>query len=98
MKIDVRPLSDRILTSAPVNEAEYKQGGLIVPQSLSPLAEVRVVATGPGRCTDAGVLIEPEVKPGQWVLVNRNSGLEVERGGEKFRLVAPHEILAVVED
>lgn len=98
MKTDIRPTGERILVTAPVNEAEHKVGGLIVPQSVSPLVEVCVVACGPGRVTDGGALVEPEVEAGQWVLINRGVGQEVERGGEKYRLLMPYDILAVVED
>lgn len=98
MKIDIRPTGDRILVTAPVNEAEHMQGGLIVPQSVSPLTEVCVVATGPGRVTDGGALVEPEVKPGQWVLISRHVGQEVKRGDQEFRLLNPYDILAIVED
>jgi chaperonin GroES len=98
MTIDIAPCGERILTLAPVNEAEHKVGGLIVPQSVAPLAEVRVVATGPGRITDGGALVKPEVQVGQTVLINRSVGQEIERGGEKYRLLNPYDILAVVGD
>jgi chaperonin GroES len=98
MTIDITPSGDRILVEAPVDEAEHKVGGLIVPQSVTPLAEVVVAAVGPGRVLDSGQRAEQDVKVGQTVLINRSVGQEVERGGRKYRLLNPYDILAVVGD
>jgi len=95
--MDLRMTGENILISIPESAPEKRPSGLFVPDSAgSPFAEALVVAVGPGRTLDNGALAKPEVAVGDWVLVNKHVGQEIERGGRTYRQVQPHAILAVV--
>lgn len=96
--MNLRMTGENILLSIPEAAPEVRVSGLIVPDSAaSPFVEALVVAVGPGRTLDSGAKVEPEVVVGDWVLVNKHGGLEIERAGQKYRQIQPHGIVAVVD-
>ena len=97
MGISIRPKHDYVV----LRRLEDKQTGIIVkPASAKEEKSLRcnVVAVGPGRVTDEGVLVEPQARKGETVLVaSKYSGTELELDGEKFLLVRDPDIAAVLE-
>uniref|UniRef100_A0A7S3Z322 20 kDa chaperonin, chloroplastic n=1 Tax=Lotharella globosa TaxID=91324 RepID=A0A7S3Z322_9EUKA len=92
----VSPAGDFVLAKFE-KEEDFAEGGLWLPESLSPkpnLAEV--VALGSGR-TEEGGMIEFEVKVGDVVLYSRYGSVgakevELERNGETFAVVKHSEL------
>jgi chaperonin GroES len=56
-----------------------------------------VVAVGPGRTSDEGKRIAPEVKKGDKVLFGKYSGTEITMGDEEYLILREEDILAIIE-
>lgn len=97
---DVRPIRDMILIQ-PEPLEETTKGGILIPRNAKAKHMIgKVLAVGPGRVTDRGVRVEPEVKAGDRVLVREfNMAQAVSRIGGDERMIVPEmDIDAVLED
>ena len=96
MKLNIRPIGDRILVE-PVEE-QARKGGIIIPDTAKekPM-ESRVVAVGSGKTDDDGKKVPFEVKKGDRVLVNKYGGTEIKLDGKDYRIFNGDEVLAVIE-
>ena len=56
----------------------------------------KIVAVGPGKLSEEGVRIEPDVEVGQTVLYGKYSGTEVTVEGEEYLILRESDILAVL--
>jgi chaperonin GroES len=91
-----RPLSDRIVVKA-LEETEQMRGGLYIPDTAKEKPQQgEVVAVGPGKMTDEGKRIEPEVKTGDRVLYGKYSGTEVTVADEQYLILRESDVLAVI--
>jgi chaperonin GroES len=96
--VDIRVLDDRILAFAPEPPEERTASGFYVPSTAQGnVAQAEVVKTGPGRMTDGGALVRPVVKTGDKVLIYRQAGTSVTRDGQEYRVLAPNDIIAVID-
>ena len=89
--MNVKPLSDRVLTLP--NPAEDKTaGGLIIPDTAKekPLAG-KVIAVGPGTSE-----IKMEVKVGDQVLYGKYAGQEINVDGTDYLIMKQQDILAII--
>ena len=94
----LRPLADRVVVDR--DEAEEKSpGGIVIPDAARKRPQRgTVVAVGPGKFTDAGHRMTPELSVGDRVLFGFYSGEEVKlEGGEKRWLMREGDILAIIE-
>ena len=90
------PLSDRILVRR-LEAAEEERGGIIIPDTAKEKPQQgEIIAVGPGRISDDGKRIEPEVKSGQKVLIGKYSGTEVKIDGEEYIILREDDILGIV--
>jgi chaperonin GroES len=55
-----------------------------------------VIAVGPGRVTDEGERVSPEVKKGDIVLYGKYSGTEVKVGDKDYLILREGDILAIL--
>lgn len=95
----VRPIRDMVLLQ-PEPLEETTKGGILIPRNAKAKHMIgRVLAVGPGRVTDRGVRVEPEIKTGDRVLVREyNMAQNVARvGGDERVLVPEMDIDAVLE-
>ena len=91
-----RPLHDRILVRR-IEESETIRGGIIIPDTAKEKPqEGEVVAVGPGRLTDDGKRITPEVKKGDRVLIGKYSGTDVRIEGTEYVILREDEVLGVL--
>lgn len=73
-------------------------GGLVIPataQDQSTVFRGEVLAVGRGRVTDAGKLVEPELRAGDRVLIGRARGFEVDHEGQKLLVVNADDVIAI---
>ena len=92
----VTPLSDRILVKR-LEVAEEQRGGIIIPDTAKEKPQqCEVIAVGPGRMTEEGKRIAPEVKKGQRVLFGKYSGTEVKIDGLEYIILREDDILGIV--
>lgn len=93
----LRPLADRVVIK-PLEETEEMRGGLYIPDTAKEKPQQgEVVAVGPGRVTDEGERIPPDVKEGDRVLYGKYSGTEVSVGGEQYLILRESDVLATVQ-
>lgn len=93
----VKPLQDRVLVKRVEEEAKTK-GGIIIPDTAKEKPqEGLVVAVGPGKVTDNGQRVVPEVKEGDRVLFGKYSGTDIKIEGEEHLILREDDILAVIE-
>jgi chaperonin GroES len=96
-KMKIKPLGDRILVRRVEEEGEVKRGGIIIPDTAKEKPqEGEVLAVGPGRLTDEGKRIPPEVKTGDKILMGKYAGTEVKLDGEECLILREDDVLAVI--
>ena len=89
--MNVKPLSDRVL-SLPKPAEEKTAGGLIIPDTAKekPLAG-KVIAVGPGTKD-----VQMEVKVGDQVLYGKYAGQEIQIDGVDYLMMKQNDILAII--
>ena len=89
------PLLDRVIIE-PLTGPE-KIGGIIIPELAREKPDTgTVVAVGPGRVSDQGILIPTTVNVGDKVIFNRYSASQIELDGQKFSMIHEHEINCII--
>ena len=92
----LKPLADRVVIK-PSPAEEKTKGGIILPDTAKEKPVVgEVVAVGPGKVTEDGKKIAPEVKVGDKVLYGKYSGTEVTVEGEELLIMREADIFAIV--
>lgn len=96
--MQVKPLADRVVVK-PLEETEMKKGGIIIPDTAKekPM-QGEIIEVGPGRMTDDGKKIPPEVKKGDRVLYGKYSGTEVSIADEEYLIMRESDIFAIIQD
>jgi len=95
--MQVKPLADRVVVK-PFEETESKKGGIIIPDTAKekPM-QGEIIEVGPGRMTDDGKKIPPEVKKGDRVLYGKYSGTEVSIADEEYLIMRESDIFAIIQ-
>ena len=94
--IKVKPLADRVVIKA-LEDTEQMRGGLYIPDTAKEKPQQgEVVAVGPGKMSDEGKRIDPEVNVGDKVLYGKYSGTEVTVGDEQYLILRESDVLAIV--
>ena len=92
----INPLADRVVVT-PLEEDEQRRGGLYIPDTAKEKPQQgKIVAVGPGKLSDEGVRVEPDVEVGQTVLYGKYSGTDVTIDGVEFLILRESDILAVI--
>ena len=80
----IQPLSDRVVVQA-LDEAQQTRGGLYIPDTAKEKPQQgTVVSVGPGKLSDQGERLAPDVKAGDTVLYGKYSGTEVTVGRRRL--------------
>ena len=96
MKLNLKPLADRVIVKQ-IEAEETTKGGIILTGSAKEKPEVfEVLAVGPGGNVD-GKEVKMIVKAGDKVITNKYSGTPVKVDGEEVTIVRQGDILAIVE-
>jgi len=96
MGLSLKPLSDRVVVQ-PAAAEEKSSGGIILPDTAQEKPQQgTVVATGPGKVSDSGVLVEMSVKDGDKILYGKYSGTEVNVAGTDYIIMRESDILAIM--
>ena len=94
--MSVKPLADRVLVEA-LEAAEKTAGGLYIPDNAKEKPQKgKVIAVGPGKASDNGTLVKPEVKVGDTVLYGKYAGTEVSVEGKDYLIMRESDLLAIV--
>jgi chaperonin GroES len=93
----IKPLADRVVVKAAEQQAEVKQGSIIIPDTAKEKPQQgQVVAVGPGKISENGAKIAMEVKIGDTVLYGKYSGTEVTVDNEDYLIMRESDILAII--
>ena len=96
MGLNLKPLSDRVVVE-PAAAEEKSSGGIILPDTAQEKPQQgTVVATGPGKVSDSGTLVEMSVKDGDKILYGKYSGTEVNVAGTDYIIMRESDILAIM--
>tara|TARA_B100000965_G_scaffold272417_1_gene230484 strand:- start:202 stop:492 length:291 start_codon:yes stop_codon:yes gene_type:complete len=96
MGLSLKPLSDRVVVE-PAAAEEKSSGGIILPDTAQEKPQQgTVVATGPGKISDSGNLVEMSVKDGDKILYGKYSGTEVNVAGTDYIIMRESDILAIM--
>lgn len=92
----MKPLADRVVIR-PSPADEKTKGGIILPDTAKEKPVIgEVVAVGPGKITDEGKKIAPEVKVGDKVLYGKYSGTEVTIEGDEYLIMREADVFAIM--
>jgi len=92
----MEPLADRVVVQA-LDEAEQTRGGLYIPDTAKEKPQQgKVISVGPGKLSEQGERLSPDVKKGDTVLYGKYSGTEVTVEGEDYLILRESDILAVI--
>ena len=93
---NVRPLADRVVVK-PLEEAEQMKGSIYIPDTAKEKpSQGEIVAVGPGKMSDEGARIAPDVTVGDKVLYGKYSGTDVTLDGDEYLILRESDILAIV--
>jgi len=90
-------LADRVVIE-PLAQEEVTAFGIILPETAKEKPQKgTIVAIGPGKRDDKGVLVAMEVKVGDVVLYAKYAGTELKlEGGKQVLVLRESDILAIV--
>ncbi len=92
-----RPLHSQVAIRR-IDPVETTSGGIIIPGNAQEKpAEGEVIAVGPGARNEQGVIVPPDVKPGDRVLFGKWSGTEVKIDGVDLLIMKESDILGVLK-
>ena len=98
MECPIKPLSDKVII-LPHEEEEQMYGNIIVPDTGQEKPEIgKVMAVGPGRVSDDGVLIPNKLKKGQIVIVPKFGAQKVEIENETYIIAGESDILGIIKN
>jgi chaperonin GroES len=91
MKVQLKPLADRVLV-APAEAEQKTAGGIIIPDTAKEKPQKgTIIAVGPGKKD------EPlTVKTGDTVLYGKYSGTELQLEGETYLIMKESDIYAII--
>jgi chaperonin GroES len=96
-KLNLRPLSDRLVIE-PQEKEQKTASGIILPETAKEKPQKgTVLAAGPGRIDNHGRRIEMDVKTGYEVLYTKFAGTEVKINDRKLLILKESDILAIIE-
>ena len=94
----IKPLGNRILVCR--SKAKTTKGGILLPDTAQEKPkEGKVIAVGPGKVNDEGVLEPVSIKVGDQVLFTAYSGTEVKASqgdGEELLILCEDDVLGVL--
>ena len=91
MKVNIKPLADRVLI-APAEAEQKTAGGIIIPDTAKEKPKKgTVVAVGPGKKDEPMT-----VKVGDTVIYGKYSGTEMQLDGENYLIMKESDIYAII--
>jgi len=97
MSTKLQPLGDRIVVE-PLDKEEVTKGGIVLPDTAKEKPqEGKVLAVGPGKMSDDGKRIVPDVKVGDIVVYAKYGGTEYKENGKELMILRESDILAVLK-
>jgi len=97
VKLNLKPLDDRVIVKAAESE-EKTVGGILLPDNAKEKQQKgSVLAVGPGKLLDSGERGTLSVKVGDTILFGKYAGNDVKVNGQELKIMRESDILAKVE-
>jgi chaperonin GroES len=96
VKVNVKPLEDRIVVTVQESEQTTASGIVIPDTAKEKPQEGTVLAVGPGRFEN-GQRLPLDIKEGDTVIFSKYGGTEIKLGAEEYLILSARDVLAVVE-
>ena len=105
MSEKIIPFGDNVAIE--IVDQKRSTGGIIIPDKAKSNQRDaiigKVIGVGAGRTTEYGIVIKPECKVGDYVLLGRGAGTEIEldtrsKDSRKVRILRDVELLGCVEE
>lgn len=93
----LRPLGDRVIVKRVESETKTASGIVIPDNAAEKPDQGEILAVGPGKHNDQGVVQSMNVKVGDKVLFGKYSGQTVKVGGDELLVMKEDDLFAVVE-
>ena len=95
--MSLRPLHDRVIVKR-LDQETRTVSGIVIPDSAAEKPDQgEILAVGPGRRSDDGKRIEPDLKVGERVLFGKYAGQPVKVNGTELLVLREEDIVAVVQ-
>jgi chaperonin GroES len=92
-----RPLHDRVVIRR-IDEVAKTSGGIIIPDTAREKpSKGEVMAVGPGKRNERGVLVPPDLKTGDHILFGKWSGSGVRIDGQDLLIMTEAGVMGVIE-
>lgn len=97
--MNIKPIADHIVIE-PISQEEKTKSGILIPATAEKERpeQGKVIAVGPGKKTDSGQVIAPEVKAGDVVLFTKYGPNEVKVDDKEYLIAKEDDILAILEN
>ena len=90
----IKPLGDRVVV-LPTEREEMTRGGIVLPDTAKEKpSEGKVIAVGPGRVTEEGKVVPPEIQEGDSVIYAKYAGTEFRLDDQDYLILSERDILA----
>ena len=99
MKLNIKPLGDRVVVEPQDKGEETFAGGtLVLPETAKEKPQQGIiVAVGPGKKDDDGDRIPMDVEAGDIVLYAKYAGTQIKLDGKELLILKESDILATIE-
>ncbi|MDO8600424.1 MAG: co-chaperone GroES [bacterium] len=98
MKLQIRPLGDRVLIEPESREKDKTKSGIYLPDTASKERpeKGKVIAVGQGKLLESGKRIPMNVKKGDTVLFTKYGPNELKVEGKEYLIAREEDILAII--
>jgi len=94
MAASLKPLADRVVVK-PIEKEEKTKSGIYLPDTAKEKPqEGKVIAVGPGRLSEDGKRLVPDIKVGDIVIYAKYGGTEIKIDDEELIILRESDILA----
>ena len=95
--MNLKPIHDRIVIRLIEAETQTKSGIFIPDAAVEKPSQGDVVAAGPGRTTQDGVLVPNQVNVGDRVLFGKHIATAVKVEDQEYHILKEDDVMAIVE-
>lgn len=98
MKLDIKPLGDRVLIEPESREKDKTKSGIYLPDTASKERpeKGKVIAVGSGKLLESGKRVPVSVKKGDTVLFAKYDPKELKVEGKEYLIAREEDILAIL--
>jgi len=94
--MNLKAIGGKIIIKPQEAETETAGGLIIANANNEGVIQGEVLSVGPGEYDNKGKFVEPEVSPGNIILLHTMAGEQFEYEKETYQTISNHEIIAVL--